>query len=61
MVMDIAALSMAMSSSSTMQQVSLSMAKKAMDTTEATSQNLLEMMNANKPPMAPGKNIDVYI
>ncbi len=62
MVMEIAALSMAMSSASTMQQVNVSMMKKSMENQEATSQNLIQMMStptAHTP--APGKLLDIYI
>lgn len=56
--MDIAALSSVMSQASLQQQVSLSVANKTMEHTEASSEGLIKMMEQSVNPHL-GSNIDV--
>ncbi|HZW67705.1 MAG TPA: YjfB family protein [Pseudogracilibacillus sp.] len=57
--MDIAKVSMAMSQAQLKQAASLSVMKKAMDTTEMSGDALVEMLNKSVPHPYLGKSVDV--
>lgn len=57
--MDIAAMSTAMAQSNLMQQVSLSVTKKAMDTTEVQMQGIIDMMQSATPNF--GQRLDISV
>ncbi|MCT4595197.1 MAG: YjfB family protein [Anaeromicrobium sp.] len=58
--MDIGSLSMAMSQMNLSQQVSLSVAKIAMNTSETSSDNLVQMMEQSVNPSV-GSNLDIRL
>ncbi len=60
---DMVGMSTGLSSAQFMQQYSVGVTKKAMDTTEVLAQNLVDMMKeAAPPPVAPkGNYIDVFV
>ena len=58
MNMEIAAMSMAMSQAQVMQQTSLAVTKKTMDTAEVQMKNLVEMLDTVSPPGL-GEHVDV--
>ncbi len=57
--MDIAAMSMAFSQASVMQQASISATKMAMDTTEVQMQELIDMMQSASPSF--GHSMDIRV
>lgn len=58
--MDIAAFSMAMSSANVMQQASIAVTKKAMDTSEIQMQGIVDMMQASSPTSF-GHKLDIRV
>ena len=57
--MDIASMSMAMAQSNLMQQVSLSVTKKAMDVSEVQMDGLIDMMQSASPSF--GHRLDISV
>lgn len=57
--MDVAKVSMAMSQAQLKQQATLSVMKKAMDTTEMSGDAFIEMLNKSVPHPYLGANVDV--
>ncbi|MBQ2698021.1 MAG: putative motility protein [Clostridia bacterium] len=61
-MMDVASAAMSMAAEQLAVSYTMSMAKKAMDTTEMAAQGMLNMLPATPPPatVAKGQYIDVY-
>lgn len=57
--MDIAAIAMSMKHNELMQNVSLTMTKKAMDFQQDNAKQIVEVINASHPIL--GKTIDIYV
>ncbi|BAK15793.1 hypothetical protein JOC25_000905 [Solibacillus kalamii] len=57
--MDIAALAMSVKHNELMQNVSLTMTKKAMDFQQDNAKQIVEVINASHPIL--GKTIDIYV
>ncbi|MCB5238678.1 YjfB family protein [Niallia alba] len=57
--MDIAALSIGMNQATLSQNVSIALTKKAMDTVEQNSDQLIKMLEASHPTL--GKSVDISV